>query len=157
MGTSKTSTASADFRFTLSRSVRHAISRSARTSSSLAARSSTARILSPMRRIPSAATEGDWISFAEHEADFHEALVARLGSPRLSDAFAKALRELRVALSQIDLAQAGDRAVPGYVREHGAILRRVAAAEEKRAAELLASHLDGSERMVLRHLRESVK
>ena len=108
-----------------------------------------------VERLEGAAEEGDWISFADHEAGFHEGLVRRVGSRRLSVAFRRALRELRVALAGIDVAQGADRSLPGYVREHRTILRRIAAGEGKRATDLLASHLDSSERMVLRHLRET--
>lgn len=108
-----------------------------------------------VERLEGAAARGDWVGYADHETDFHEALVRRLGSPRLSEVFSRALRELRVALSSIDVAQAGDRPVPGYVREHREILRRISAGESGKAGELVATHLDRSERMVLRHLEET--
>ena len=108
-----------------------------------------------VERLERAAGEGDWISFADHEAGFHEALVRRVGSERLSRTFRRALRELRVVLAGIDLAQSADRAIPRYVREHRAIARRIAAGETKQALDLLEAHLASSERIVRRSLRES--
>lgn len=120
-----------------------------------AARTDLADLEQAVERLEGAAREGDWISFADQEAGFHEGLARRVGSPRLSVAFRRALRELRVALAGIDVAQSGDRPLPGYVKEHRVILKRIAAGDPKKAAALLRSHLDSSERLVLRHLRET--
>ena len=116
---------------------------------------SFANIERAVERLETSAAEGDWLSYADHEAGFHEALVARIGSPRLSQAFARALRELRVVLVGVDLAQAADRDLPRYVREHRGIARLLYSGEIERAEAMLATHLDDSERLVLRHLRES--
>jgi DNA-binding GntR family transcriptional regulator len=112
-------------------------------------------IESAVERLEITAAEGDWLAYADREAAFHEALVARIGSPRLSQAFARALRELRVALAGVDLAQAAGGALPRYVREHRVIAGFLRTGEIEQAEALLAAHLDDSKRLVLRHLRES--
>jgi DNA-binding GntR family transcriptional regulator len=112
-------------------------------------------IESAVERLEASAAEVDWLAYADHEAGFHEALVARIGSPRLSQAFTRALRELRVALAGVDLAQSADGALPGYVREHREIAGFLRTEEVEKAEALLAAHLDDSERLVLSHLRES--
>lgn len=109
---------------------------------------------SAVERLEKSAAEGDWLSYGDHEAGFHEALVARIGSPRLSRAFARALRELRVVLAGVDLAQAAGRPLPTYVREHRRIARLLRSGELSSAEGLLARHLDASQRVILRHLRE---
>jgi DNA-binding GntR family transcriptional regulator len=116
---------------------------------------SLATIESAVERLEITAGEEDWPAYADHEATFHEALVARIGSPRLSRAFARALRELRVALAGVDVAQAADRTLPRYVLEHREIASFLRAGEIENAEALLATHLDDSRRLVLRHLRES--
>jgi DNA-binding GntR family transcriptional regulator len=116
---------------------------------------SLATIESAVERLEITAGEGDWLAYGDHEAAFHEALVARIGSPRLSRAFAGALRELQVALAGVDLAQPADGTLPPYVREHREIASFLRTGEIESAEALLAAHLDDSKRLVLRHLRES--
>lgn len=107
-----------------------------------------------VQRLEKSAAEGDWLSYGDHEAGFHEALVARIGSPRLSQAFARALRELRVVLAGVDLAQAAGRPIPTYVREHRRIARLLRSGDLSSAEGLLVRHLDASQRVILRHLRQ---
>jgi DNA-binding GntR family transcriptional regulator len=116
---------------------------------------SLAGIESAVERLEITAGAGDWLAYADHEAAFHEALVARIGSPRLSQAFARALRELRVALAGVDVAQAADGTLPRYVLEHREITGFLRTGEIEQAEALLAAHLADSKRLVLRHLRES--
>lgn len=108
-----------------------------------------------VERLEQSAESGDWLSYADHEAGFHETLVARIGSPRLSQTFARALRELRVVLAGVDLAQAVGCPVPRYVGEHRRIARLLRSGDLAGAEALLAAHLDDSERLILDHLHGS--
>ncbi len=95
---------------------------------------------------------GDTIEALEEDFRFHRALVAALGSARLSAAHERAQGELRLVLFQLDRDFE-----PPQVAEHRAILTALAAGEREAAGAALTAHLEkAAERLiVLVRVRES--
>lgn len=89
----------------------------------------------------SALRSDDYADFVENELEFHAALVAHLGSPRLDRLFTQVIGELRLLFS--DLRSDSE---PRLVRKILALYRDAYAAAErgqvKEAQKLLREHLD---------------
>jgi DNA-binding GntR family transcriptional regulator len=95
---------------------------------------------------------GDGAEALEEDFRFHRALVAALGSDRLSAAHERAQGELRLVLFQLDRDYE-----PPQVEEHRAIVAALRAGERTAAEAALTAHLErAAERLiVLIRVRES--
>jgi DNA-binding GntR family transcriptional regulator len=95
---------------------------------------------------------GDGVEALEEDFRFHRALVAALGSDRLSAAHERAQGELRLVLFQLDRDYE-----PPQVEEHRAIVAALAARNRTLAEAALTAHLErAAERLILLiRMRES--
>ena len=95
---------------------------------------------------------GDGVEALEEDFRFHRALVAALGSDRLSAAHERAQGELRLVLFQLDRDYE-----PPQVEEHRAIVAALAAGNRTIAEAALTAHLErAAERLILLiRMRES--
>lgn len=95
-----------------------------------------------------AAGADDYPAFVEAELEFHAALVAQLGSPRLDRTLTNVLSELRLALSV--LADDADPAIAKRIaRRYRQLYTAAARGDLAKAEALLADHLDAYERRLL--------
>lgn len=88
----------------------------------------------------------DWRSVGSANMEFHAAIVALTDSARLQTFFAQIVAELRLAFGLLD---SPERLHEPYIDRNGEILDLLAAGQQARAAEVLATYLDNSERVVL--------
>ncbi len=110
----------------------------------LAALTETGEIERATDAFAAALERGDAVEALEEDFRFHRALVAALGSARLSAAHERAQGELRLVLFQLDRDFE-----PPQVAEHRAILTALVAGERKAAAAALAAHLErAAERLI---------
>ena len=95
---------------------------------------------------------GDTEAALEHDFDFHRTLVAALASARLSAAHARAQRELRLVLLQLDRDYE-----PPQAAEHRAILDALLAGDRSAADAALVEHLEraAAHLVVIVRMRES--
>ena len=85
-------------------------------------------------------------SVIDSDLDFHRAIVRLHRSPRIDQAFAGCLDELRLGLIYLD---SHTMVLAGLVDEHRAMYRLLTQGHHDECAALLAGHLDASERQVL--------
>ena len=118
----------------------------------LAALTDTGELERSTGAFAAALERGDAVEALEEDFRFHRALVAALGSDRLSAAHERAQGELRLVLLQLDRDYE-----PPQVEEHRAILAAAAAGDREAAAAALASHLEraAARLIVLIRVRES--
>jgi DNA-binding GntR family transcriptional regulator len=91
--------------------------------------------------------DGDAVEALECDFRFHRVLVAGLGSGRISAAYERAQRELRLALLQLDREYE-----PPQVAEHRRIVAALRRGDGASAATALTEHLERAER----HLRNLI-
>jgi DNA-binding GntR family transcriptional regulator len=85
-----------------------------------------------------AAGAGRWSELAEADLRFHEALVARAGSPRLARMYATLLVETRLCLRTLPEQH---RRPEDVVTEHRELLRALATGDAAAAADQVSGHL----------------
>lgn len=100
------------------------------------------RLAGCVDRLESAAAAEDWPAYVEADVGFHETLVAAARSTRLSEAHARAMRQLRLHLVSVDRAEASPGPARRHVTEHRRLAELLAADEREEAARLLSDHLD---------------
>jgi DNA-binding GntR family transcriptional regulator len=118
----------------------------------LAALTETGELERATDAFAAALERGDGAEALEEDFRFHRALVAALGSDRLSAAHERAQGELRLVLFQLDRDYE-----PPQVEEHRAIVAALRAGERTAAEAALTAHLErAAERLiVLIRVRES--
>jgi DNA-binding GntR family transcriptional regulator len=92
-----------------------------------------------------AAAANDTTAAYEADLEIHRAIVAALGSPRLDAVFAGVLTELRLAIILMDTLSD----FPELVAEHEQLVELIRAGDKDGASELLTSHLEAAERLLV--------
>ncbi len=98
-----------------------------------------------LERLVDAAANGG-AGIIDADLDFHRAIVRLHRSPRIEQAFAGCLDELRLGLVYLD---GHSLSLAGLVDEHRAVYRFLTQGHHDECRALLASHLEASERQVL--------
>jgi DNA-binding GntR family transcriptional regulator len=101
---------------------------------------------SAVHALTRAVEDDDAPRVVEADMRFHRAFVDRLGSERLSRFFGHLLDELRLGLVLLDLAPKQ----PDPVASHRQMLDALVRGKRERCRDLLLSHLNGSERRLMR-------
>ncbi|MEP6812938.1 MAG: GntR family transcriptional regulator [Actinomycetota bacterium] len=111
----------------------------------LAALTETAELERATDAFAAALERGDGVEALEEDFRFHRALVAALGSDRLSAAHERAQGELRLVLFQLDRDYE-----PPQVEEHRAIVAALAVGKRTVAEAALTAHLErAAERLIV--------
>ncbi|GAB7192379.1 GntR family transcriptional regulator [Kineococcus sp. NUM-3379] len=107
---------------------------------------SLSRVRAAVRDGRAAARRQDWAGVGTADVEFHRALVALAGSPRMDEAMGHLLAELRLAFAAaLDPRELHEP----YLADNARILEHLGAGEREEAARLLADYLDRAERQVL--------
>lgn len=96
------------------------------------------------RSMEKAAAARDWERYGRLDLDYHTALISATGSRRLTQLFARTVRELRLYLLAVDTTSP-ETGVPGHVAEHGMLIDAIEAQESVRSLELIDRHLAEAE------------
>lgn len=99
-------------------------------------------------RMETAASAEDWLEFGELDARFHTELAATAGSRKLTEFFARIMRQLRLHFLRADRGTQGT-ARPTQVGQHAELAALIEAGEAAEAAGLALRHLDDAERNLL--------
>jgi DNA-binding GntR family transcriptional regulator len=98
-----------------------------------------------------AAAQGSWMDVGTANMEFHRALVALAGSPRVDEVVRRLLAEMRLAFHGVDAPQ--DLFEP-FIARNREIADLIAAQETGRAADRLSEYLRDSEHRLVAAYRE---
>jgi DNA-binding GntR family transcriptional regulator len=113
-----------------------------------------------VRAMESAEKSDDWKTVVDRDMDFHTAMVAAVGSPRLARLFTTVISETRLCLAMLTEAyDQGEDLRPrrdDLVDEHRQILELVREGDAEGAVAMLRKHFDGAIGTLKRRMAEDV-